>query len=373
MADGRIPSSAIARRRLRAQLLIGSALERPVDVVRWMGAVQAQDYPGSLWAIGLRMGRAIERQVEQAVADRSIVRTWPLRGTLHFTAASDVRWLLEHLTPRVRAAHARREERDFGLDRAALRQSRRIVERVLQDGRPLSRPAMYAALERAGVSTAGQRGYHILWWLAQESVICLGPRDGKQPTFVLLDAWVPPSARPGREEALAELARRYFSSHGPATVPDFAWWSGLTQTEAIRAISAVKEHLVEERLGGTPHWFSPVSGTVSSTRTAFLLPPWDEYTVAYRDRGGILRPEHASRQTRSENVLSPTLIIGGQVVGTWTRSLAGDSVQITLRPFEKLSEGDRVKIARAAKRYGAFLQRPVREKVSRTSSQVPPA
>jgi hypothetical protein len=222
-------------------------------------------------------------------------------------------------------------------------------------------------MERGGVSTAGQRGYHILWWLAQESVICLGPRDGKQPTFVLLDAWVPPSPGPPREEALAELARRYFCSHGPATVADFAWWAGLTQTEAAPAISAVKEHLVEERHDGIPHWFAPVSGAVPSTRTASLLPPWDEYTVAYRDRGAILRPEHAARQTRSENVLSPVLMIGGRIVGTWTRSLAGGTAVITLRPFEKLSEADRAKLARAAKRYGAFLQRPIRANVSRTS------
>lgn len=367
MPDGGIAASAIGRRRLRAQLLVESALERPVDVVRWMGAVQAQDYPGSLWAIGLRMAKAIERQVEQAVADRSIVRTWPMRGTLHFAAASDVRWLLEHLTPRVRAAHARREEREYALDRAALRQSRRVVERILKDGRPLARPALYEAMERAGVRTEGQRGYHILWWLAQESVICLGPRDGRQPTFVLLDAWVSPSPRRPREDALAELARRYFTSHGPATIPDFAWWSGLTRTEATRAIAAVKEHLDGESHDGMMHWFSPASGPIPSTRTASLLPAWDEYTVAYRHRGAILRPEHAARQTRNENVLSPTLMIGGGIVGTWTRSLAGGTAQITLRPFGKLSEGDRTKLSRAAKRYGAFLQLPVREKVSRTS------
>lgn len=362
MPDRRIASSAIARRRLRPQLLVGSALERPVDVVRWMGAVQAQDYPGSLWAIGLRMKKAIEREVEQAVADRSIIRTWPMRGTLHFAAASDVRWLLEHLTPRVRAAHARREEREYGLDRAALRQSRRIVERILKDGRPLSRPALYEAMERAGVRTEGQRGYHILWWLAQESVICLGPRDGKQHTFVLLDAWLPPSPGRPREEALAELARRYFTSHGPATVPDFAWWSGLTRTEAAHAVAAAKEQLDEESHGGTTHWFSPVSGPIPSTRTASLLPAWDEYTVAYRERGAILRPEPAARQTRSENVLNPTLVIGGQIVGTWTRSLAGGTARITLRPFGKLSEGDRTKLSRATKRYGAFLQLPVHVK-----------
>lgn len=186
------------------------------------------------------MRNAVEADIEQALADRTIIRTWPMRGTLHFVAATDVRWMLELLTPRIVANNAQRLLRQFGLDEAVFARSKDLFVRALQGGKRLARNAMYEVLEAGGVSTAGQRGLHILGRLAQAGVICFGAREGKQQTFALLDEWAPTARRMARDEALAEIARRYFTSHGPATLQDFAWWSGLTVANAQAALELAR-------------------------------------------------------------------------------------------------------------------------------------
>jgi hypothetical protein len=205
--------SEIARLRLEAQRVSAPRFTRPEELVSWLGAVQAQDYLGALWAVGLRTEMAREADVERALAEGAIVRTWPMRGTLHFVAAADARWMVELLAPR-RISGAASRFRQLGLDDATFTRAGRVLEKRLAAG-PLTRPRVYDALEQARISTAGQRGIHILWRLAHETRICFGPREGKQPTFVLFDAWLPDARRLPRDEALAELAVRYFRGHGP--------------------------------------------------------------------------------------------------------------------------------------------------------------
>lgn len=202
--------------RLSNQYLAKNRFADPGDVVAWFGAVQAQDYLGSLWGIGLRTIDACEGAVEKAIANRKIVRTWPMRGTLHFVPAADVRWMLKLLTPRVIARSAGRY-RQLELDKRTFANSKKVFVRALEGGKQLTRTEMYKALEAAKISVAGQRGIHILGHLAQEGLICFGNRRAKQQTFVLLDEWVPENQSLNREEALAKLARCYFRSHGPAT------------------------------------------------------------------------------------------------------------------------------------------------------------
>jgi hypothetical protein len=238
----------IAHRRLYNHRIAGARCDKPDDVVRWMGLIQAQDYLGALWAVGLRTRGATEAGIEQALVDRSIVRTWPARGTLHFVAAEDVRWILELLAPRLIARTSGRY-RQLALDEATFARSREVLIRALEGGKRLSRDAMYQVLESAHISTAGQRGIHILGRLAQEGLLCFGARDGKQQTFMLLAEWVPAAKSKTRDEALAELARRYFTSHGPATLQDFVWWSGLTTLDAKAGLEMAKQHLVQEVVG----------------------------------------------------------------------------------------------------------------------------
>ena len=265
----------IGRQRLANQLIAHSTFANPSDVVKWFGAVQAQDYLGALWAVGLRTHHTTEKEIEQALANRSIVRTWPMRGTLHFVAAEDIRWVLKLLTPRVMAGSASRLKQ-LELDDATFARSRKAIVRTLQGGQPLERAEMYQVLESAHISTAGQRGIHILGRLAQEGVICFGARSGKQHTFVLLDEWIPRSRMLDREAALAELTQRYYTSHGPATLRDFVWWSGLSPTDARAGLEMVKPNLHEEMIDGQTFWFA--GSTLSSKAkmpTAYLLPGFD--------------------------------------------------------------------------------------------------
>ena len=350
----------IAGQRLINQRIARTSFESPADVVRWLGAVQAQDFLGALWAVGLRMRSAIEDDVEKALADRTIVRTWPMRGTLHFVAAADVRWMLELLTPRVVAASTRRLQQELELDDAVLARSRKVCVKALQGGRQLSRKAMYEALEAAGIAATGQRGLHILWRLAQEGLLCFGARAGKQQTFVLLDEWIPDARRLDRDEALAELARRYFISHGPATVQDFTWWSGLAATDALAGLESVKSDLVYEVIDGQTYWLSPSMPTAGdASPAAYLLPAYDEYTVAYKDRSAVLDPKDARRADSGSGIFHPIMVLDGKVVGTWKRALQRGSAAITLRPFTVLKKTEKKAFSEATRQYGAFLGLPV--------------
>lgn len=350
----------ITAERLANQHLTRPAFERPGDVVRRLGAVQAQDYLGSLWAIGLRTKGATESDVERAIAGRNFVRTWPMRGTLHFVPAPDVRWMLRLLTPRVVARSAGRY-RQLELDGRTFARSGEVFARALRGGKRLTRTAMYEALESARISTADQRGLHILSRLAQDGLICFGPREGKQQTFTLLDEWVPEAKPLSRDEALAELARRYFESHGPATLRDFVWWSGLTTTDARAGLEAAAPRLFKEVIGGETYWLPAHAGRADSapkgeTRDAFLLPVYDEYTVAYRDRTAALNPSDANQT--GNGIFRHVIVIGGRVVGTWTRALKKGGVVITTSPLTKFSPAEARAVASAAKRYGEFLGVP---------------
>ncbi len=223
--------------RLSNQHIAGEKFEKPEEVVKWMGALQAQDYGQSVWAIGLRTRSGTLADVERAIEDGTIIRTWPMRGTIHFVPPEDARWMLKLSAARMLAADGRRmAQLELTVD--ILVRCQDLFYHALSGGKRLSRPDLMTLLEDAGISTQHQRGYHILWYCAQNGVICLGPMQGKQQTFELLDEWSPGSRDLPREEALAELARRYFSSHGPATVHDFAWWAGLTVTDARLGLEA---------------------------------------------------------------------------------------------------------------------------------------
>jgi hypothetical protein len=338
---------SIAQRRLRTQRLAGAGFGSPADVVRWFGAVQAQDYAGALWAVGMRTTEATAADVEQAIAARAIVRTWPLRGTIHLVAPEDLRWMLTHFAPRTIARAAPRF-RQLELDAPVLAKSASILVRALQGGRQLSRPRLYALLERAGIATRDNRGLHILWRCAHDGLICFAAREGKQPAFALLDEWVPPGKTLDRDEALAELARRYFTSHGPATIADFTWWSGLSAADARKA---------QELAGPIPESTRATRSRVRSPH-AVLLPPYDEYTVAYRDRSAALDPAHAA--AARNGIFSPTIVLDGRIAGTWTRRLTKDGVAIALQPFATLTRARARAVAAAADRYGRFIGRPAR-------------
>jgi hypothetical protein len=339
---------------------IVAAGSSPAEVVAGLGAVQAQDYRAALWAVGLRVHGATEAVIEQTIAERAIVRTWPMRGTLHFVPPKDARWMLELLTPRVIAGAARRH-RELELDDRVFGRSRELLTEALQGGRSVRRDKAMALLEAAGISTAGQRGYHVLWMLAQEGVLCLGPLDGKQQTFVLLDDWVPESRRLERDEALAELARRYFTGHGPATLQDFVWWSGLRVADARAGLEAAAGSLERVSLEGNDYWMAEVApgadAAATIRRSTFvLLPGYDEFLIGYRDRSAALDPAHVGKLIPSANgAMKATIVAHGRVMGTWRRTIKKGEVLVEASPFAALGATQEAAFRAAARRYAGFL------------------
>ena len=335
---------SLPAQRLRSQLLAGNAAATPHAVVAHMTAVQAQDYLGALWAVGARMKNAVEADVERALAERAIVRCWPMRGTLHFVAAEDVRWMLELLAPRVLSRHRARLERDFELDAKTLRRCRTLVERALAGGHAMTRSEIYALLEKVRIATGASRGLHILFALAHERLLCFGARRGKQPTFVLLDEWLPATKPRPRDESLAELARRYATGHAPAAIADFAWWSGLSTKEATAAVALANVRFEE-------------SASAREQRSVRLLPPFDEYTVAYKERTAIVDPAFAKRVNAGGGILNAIVVVNGRVAGTWKRDLRGEAVNVRVSMFAELPAPAMRALEREADRYARFLGR----------------
>jgi hypothetical protein len=353
--------SRIAQLRLQRQGIVGAKFDSPAEVVAWFGAIQAQDYASSLWAIGLRMREATRVAVEQAIVERRIVRTWPMRGTLHFVAAEDARWMSALMTPRVIAASKARLQREFELDDAVLARCRKVLVKALRDGQSLARSDLYATLEKAGIATTRQRGIQITGRLAQEGLLCLGPRADKQPTFVLLDEWVVAHRAMDREQALAELARRYFRSHGPAMAQDFAWWSGLTLKDARLAIQLVGTALQQETIDDRIYLHAgDASATSEELRAPQLLPAFDEYLVAYRDRDDALEARHARQVIGANGLFNASLVIDGRIAGLWKRRLDQAGFVIELSPFRALLKKELEALDNVARRYGDFMGMPVR-------------
>jgi hypothetical protein len=344
--------------RLRQQQIVAPGCRGVGELVARLGAVQAQDYAGALWALGLRLPGTTEVEIERAIAQREVVRTWPMRGTLHFVAAADVRWMLALLTPRVVAGAATRRAQ-LELDDRVFAKCRRVFAKALRGGGCETREALLALLEKERVSTGSQRGYHILWMLSQEGTLCFGPRAGKQHTFVLLEEWLPAIAALEREAALAALARRYFIGHGPATVADFAWWSGLKISEARAALDSASKGLVREKVEGVDYWLAPDFTPSAGATGVQLLPGFDEYLLGYKDRAAVLAPEHAAKIVPGANgMFLPTILSEGRVVGTWKRIAKRKGIVVTPSPFGALKKREVGALRKAAEGYGKFMGLP---------------
>lgn len=347
----------IAQLRLFSQHIAQADFKTAEDVVSHMVALQAQDYPGALWATALRTSGLKRTDVEQAIIDRKIVRTWPMRGTLHLLAAKDVRWVVALLAPRATAAAAGRR-RQLGIDEAALEKAKGIILSALSGGKCLSRQQLCMLLDAHGVETAGQRGIHFLRHFSETGLLCFGPHEGKQPTFVLVDEWLSPTPTKSRDEALGELAERYFTSHGPASLKDFIGWGFLTVKDAKRGIEIAGGNLKSTVVSGVEYWFSDTVG-VKDEPIVRLLPGFDELMLGYKDRSAGLAPRYAERIVPGGNgMFLPTLIIDGTVHGTWKRTQRTSSQEITILPFDTVPPRYHAQIDTAVDRYGQYSDLP---------------
>jgi len=346
-------SADVLAHRLRNQKLSSPHFDNPVDVVRWFGAVQAQDFNGAKWALALRMREATNAVIQTAYDEGRILRTHVMRPTWHFVTREDIHWLLQLTAPRVNIKSGS-GYRMFELDAPTFKRSTKVIANALKGGKHLTRSALKALLNRAGIAADNPvRLAHIVLRAELDGVVCSGPMAGKQFTYMLLDERVPAKKTFSRDEALAELARRYFTSHGPATVQDFVWWSGLTVADANRAIELIdrdlRKEMVEEKLYIGPR---PGRAATQTKYSTHLLPAFDEYNVAYKARHLVI---DGGAPLSTWDFLGPMIIVDGKAVGTWKRT--GDKV-ITLNMSTGLKKSQKLAIAAAAERFTAFLGIP---------------
>ena len=342
----------IAQLRLSAQHITQADFIKPETVVKHLLALQAQDYNGALWSIGLRTKAATKHEVEKAIADRKIVRTWPMRGTLHFVHAEDVHWLVNLLAPRATASVKNRRVQQLGLTDAVVAEAEKVLRSELKGGKYVLRSDVVKLLSQKvkGLTITNQHTQHLMRNFGERGIICFGSHVGKQPTFVLLDEWAPKKHEKTRSEALAELAKRYFISHGPATVKDFAGWCFMTITEARTAIELAKDELQELIDERTTYYQAPELKTL--TTSTYLLPGFDEYILGYKDRSAVLSAVHANKIVPGNNgMFLPTIVQKGQVIGTWKR-LPKKALELQSYPFYK----GKLNLGPATEKYRHFLE-----------------
>lgn len=353
--------SDLAARRLQAQRLTGEPCPSAVDTVRWLGAVQAQDYAGATWAVGQRTQGATLAQLGQLFDAGAILRTHVLRPTWHFVLPEDIRWLLALTGPRVRRGLVARW-RQLAIDDDVAVRAGAAFRAALTGGRYLTRPELGAVLRDAGIAPDGQRLPHLLMGAELDGLIASGPRRGKQFTHALLEERAPQARALDRAEAVAELTRRYFRSHGPAQLQDFVWWSGLTMADARIGLSLAGAALDHQVIEGTDYWFDAAAGPAENAATAaHLLPNFDEYTVAYRDRAALV---HADRPFEPAlfafgSILSNVVTVGGRVRGAWSRAVARGGVRVEVRLLDRLAPVEAVALEEAGHRLSCFLESPV--------------
>jgi DNA glycosylase AlkZ-like len=343
----------LVRRRLVNQHLSRQTLTSPGELVASFGAIQAQDYAAAKWAVGQRLIGAEDATVERAMNEGSILRTHVLRPTWHFVAPADIRWMLALTSARVKAAGAS-QWRAYELDEPTFRRGNSAIEKALRGGKQLTRAELATALARAKVDvTSGVRVGHLLMRAELDALVCSGARRGKQFTYALLDERVAPTNARVREEALAELARRYFSTHGPATARDFAWWSGQTIADAKGALAMLAGELEHETVERQTFWFAPAALPRSSKPVAHLLANYDEYVVGLTDRSAMAeRLTKLSASDVKALVFDHVILIDGQVVGTWPRTAGRDGGKLLF--LTKVNAVDRQAISLAMEQYRRF-------------------
>jgi hypothetical protein len=306
--------------------------------------------------------------VEAALEHREALRTWPMRGTVHFVPPRDAHWMLDVLGERPLAGAAKRREY-LGLSKADADRAADVLGGALAGGGRLTRAECVTALEAAGIDGAGQRAYHLLWYASQRGVTCIAPNVDGEQTFVLLDDWVPDPVRLDRDEALATIALRYFRSHGPTTRQDFAGWTGVTAADAKLAIAGCGDALVEVRVEGKPMLMARDSlneqqgGSPMADDDVRALPGFDEYLLGFKDRSLMLDPADLQAVIPGKNgVFRSTIVRSGRVLGTWKRSLVKDRAVVEVWPLTKVPAKHRRLVEASLEPYARFLGRTLEVK-----------
>ncbi|MBB6127714.1 winged helix DNA-binding domain-containing protein [Mucilaginibacter lappiensis] len=343
----------MATQRIYNQQIYNPQFSAPEDVVKHMVAMQAQDYAGAKWAIALRTHNVSEDAIEQAITNGKILRTHLLRPTWHFISPQDIRWILALTAPRINAINATMNKK-FELTDHVFAKSNAVLVKALAGNKQLTRLELVNVFEQAGIASDELRFTLLLMKAELDQVICSGGRVGKQFTYALLDDRAPITPVLTQEEALAKLALGYFNSRGPATLHDFANWSGLTVTDAGIGLEQVKSQLISHVIEGRTYWMpNSMADTLSQKTKAYLLPAFDEFAIAYKDRDALINPQYL-KQARHV-IFDPAIVVDNQVVGTWKRTIKTKSVDVHLNLFGPLNKTQEKAVEAAVSQYRKFL------------------
>lgn len=346
----------ISNLRLASQQIARTKFRSPKEIVGWMGAMQAQDFNMAKWAIGLRLNNATEESIELAIDSGEIIRTHLLRPTWHFVSADDIYWMLDLSATRILSSMKGRNKQ-LELTDKIFKKSFKIMGKVLRDGNHLTRKELVNELNKANIATDNFRSSHILFTAELEGIICNGKMIGKQTSYSLLNERIQKPGTIKKEEALAKLAEKYFESHCPATASDFAWWSGLSVADAKRAIEMIKRNFISEKINSEEYWFhSSFSSPKKLNDAGFLLPAFDEFLISYKDRTAAIIPEDHGKAFSNNGIFWPTIVIKGQVKGTWKREIKKDTLIIETNFFDKKNRKSKDFLLEASEKFGYFLK-----------------
>lgn len=353
-----VAGATVADRRLRTQRLTGPPLAAPGQVVDLLCAMQSQEHAAALWSIGQRCADQTEASVQQAFDDGAFLRTHVLRPTWHFVAPVDIRWLLELTAPRVHQLNAYMYRQE-GLDEKTLRTGADAIVGALADGRHRTRAELAGVLSDAGIADVARfRLVYLLMFAELEGLICSGAMQGRQHTYALLSERAPAAVSMDREQALAELARRYFSAHGPATAQDLAWWSSLPVADVQRGLTLAADDLASERQADRTYWFAPRQPSVSSPdgSVAYLMQGFDEYLMYGPSRDQI---DLAQVRGTDRPVFNNVLVVDGQLAGNWRRTTKRGEITIDVHLYAPLSPAQWTAVAAQAQQHARFMGKPV--------------
>jgi len=339
------------------QQITTSRFKTAKEIAGWLGAIQAQDYNMAKWALGIRLQNSTEIAINNEIDSGSIIRTHLLRPTWHIVSSNDIYWIQELTAPQIKSSLKFRDKQ-LGLTDTIFRKCNKIFEKTLRDRNHKTREELIQELINAKIDIGNNRASHIFLRAEIDGIICSGKQKGGKPTYAILAEWVPVKNRIYRDEALKELALRYFTSRGPATIQDFSWWSGLSSRNSTLALELNKPDLVSETIEGKTYWFVYTSDiTKPVKKEIYLLPAFDELLISYRDRTASLLSIDNKKTISVNGIFYPTILMGGQIIGTWKHNITGNHIILTMNIF-KTGYSDFAKIySKSTYRYSKFYNK----------------
>lgn len=346
----------IALLRMASQKILKTNFHEPQEIVNHLGAMQAQDYTMAKWAIGSRCD-ATEKSIEEAINSGKIIRTHILRPTWHFVSAEDIHWMMDLSGPQVKKIILSAAKK-YDLDEKKLKKINASIEKILLNNKSLTREEIIRELGFKKETDQNFSSTLIMGYAELDGLVCNGNMKGRQITYSLLEEKVPKTkTKLTKEEGLAKLAKRYFESHGPATLPDFTWWSGFPATTAKLAVLSVESELDSVEVDGKKYWFKKgLTSELNAPKKIHFLPSFDEILISYKTREITIAKEHQANAFTNNGIFWPIIIENEKVIGIWKRSLKKEHTKIETSFFESISQKKKALVLEAIKPFENYLE-----------------